>query len=250
MMDGLFDGIRCCGFAGVVLLAFAAAGDPPGPIAFPARAPSGLSLVVPSDTKGKVYSAIPDRERQASFVSDTPIETVEGHTRSIVGFAVAGPAEDPANLRAGAWAMPVKSLTTGLANRDAHIREAQWLDAARFPDVTFRLTRVTGIEATKPGVYTAVLEGDFSVKGTTRPIQAKGSIAFLKETPESKTVVAGDLMRLTMAFTIRLSDYGVSNDIILVRKKIAEEITIMTDLVLSTVPPEQQPRPKGEAETP
>lgn len=215
----------------------------PGPGPAPTRAPSGVSLVIPPEqgAAGTPYHAIPGRERQVSFVSDTPLETVEGHTRSIVGYAIAGPAENLAALRAGAWAMPVRSLKTGLANRDKHIAEPGWLDADRFPDVTFRLLRTRDVKQVKPGVHDAVLVGQFSVRGVTRAVEVPARITLLPSSDATRAVVAGDLMRIAATFRIRLSDYAVKNDVISVRKKFADEITITTDLVLSTVPPEQQP---------
>ncbi|GAA1481286.1 YceI family protein [Gordonia sinesedis] len=58
----------------------------------------------------------------------------------------------------------VTSLTTGNADRDAHIRSADFFDAEKFPKATFVSTSV------EPNGDDYTLTGDFTLHGVTKPV--------------------------------------------------------------------------------
>lgn len=58
----------------------------------------------------------------------------------------------------------VESIDTGVAGRDNHLRTADFFDVAKFPEMTFKSTKVEK----KGNGY--VLHGDFTLKGVTKPI--------------------------------------------------------------------------------
>ena len=58
-----------------------------------------------------------------------------------------------------------ESIDTGVAGRDNHLRTADFFDAAKFPELTFKSTR---IERKTNNAY--VLHGDFTLKGVTKQI--------------------------------------------------------------------------------
>ncbi len=56
------------------------------------------------------------------------------------------------------------SIDTRVEQRDNHLRSADFLDVEKFPEITFRSTRIEGSgEKFK-------LTGDLTIRGTTRPI--------------------------------------------------------------------------------
>lgn len=57
------------------------------------------------------------------------------------------------------------SIDTGIAQRDEHLRSADFFDVATFPTVAFRSSR---IEGSLDGDFTLV--GDLTIKGTTREV--------------------------------------------------------------------------------
>jgi polyisoprenoid-binding protein YceI len=59
----------------------------------------------------------------------------------------------------------IESIDTGVENRNAHLRTADFFDAAKFPEMTFKSTR---IERKSKNQY--VLHGDFTLKGVTKQI--------------------------------------------------------------------------------
>jgi polyisoprenoid-binding protein YceI len=70
----------------------------------------------------------------------------------------------------GSWAevtIDPASVETGDEKRDAHLRSADFFDAERYPEITFRSTRLE-VDGSSPGHFR--LEGDLTVHGVTRPV--------------------------------------------------------------------------------
>ncbi len=59
----------------------------------------------------------------------------------------------------------IESIDTGVDARNAHLRTADFFDAAQYPDMTFKSTRVE-----RKGRDQYVLHGDFTLRGVTKPI--------------------------------------------------------------------------------
>jgi polyisoprenoid-binding protein YceI len=57
------------------------------------------------------------------------------------------------------------SIDTGVADRDAHLRSADFFDVERFPELTYKSKRV---DKTGEGRYSVV--GDLTIRGTTREV--------------------------------------------------------------------------------
>jgi polyisoprenoid-binding protein YceI len=66
----------------------------------------------------------------------------------------------------------IESIDTGVAGRDTHLRSADFFDAAKYPEMTFKSTRV---ERKTNNAY--VLHGDFTLKGVTKPISLPFTIS-------------------------------------------------------------------------
>ncbi|MCB1008827.1 MAG: YceI family protein [Acidobacteria bacterium] len=62
-------------------------------------------------------------------------------------------------------AIDAASIETGVADRDAHLRSADFFDVERFPEITFRSRRV---EPIAEGRFALV--GDLTLRGTTREV--------------------------------------------------------------------------------
>ena len=111
---------------GAALLSGPTLAEPP----FAARTRDNRTLEVrPEHAElGRVYYALPGRDRQIYFESKAPFETFTGHTAEVLGYAVAPPGGPPL---AGEWQIPVGSLRTGIARRD---RAANLVDRTAFGD--------------------------------------------------------------------------------------------------------------------
>lgn len=161
-----------------------------------------------------VYGTLTGREAQVTFTSAAPLERIVGKSNAVVGFAIPGPAENPAKLTAAKWALPVKTLATGLPLRDEHMIGPEWLDAARYPTLEFALTRVEAIKELKRGegfsTWSATLVGTMTIHGVTREIQVVDArLSFLDESEKTRPIAPGRLIFLKCDYSVKLSDYGI-----------------------------------------
>ena len=92
------------------------------------------------------------------------------------------------------------SVDTGVAGRDTHLRSADFFEVEKYPDVTFKSTKVE-----KSGSGWTVT-GDFTIKGVTKSISFPFNIAgFLP--PDQRS---GGKMGVTAETVINRRDYGVN----------------------------------------
>lgn len=59
----------------------------------------------------------------------------------------------------------VESIDTGVAARDKHLRTADFFEVEKYPEMTFKSTRVE-----RKGKDKYVLHGDFTLRGVTKPV--------------------------------------------------------------------------------
>ncbi|MGE5357783.1 MAG: YceI family protein [Bacteroidales bacterium] len=92
--------------------------------------------------------------------------TVRGRFKSLDG-TIDVDEQDPANSRVNVE-FDASSIDTGVANRDAHLRSADFLDTQTFPTLTFRTTSVEGAHAKAGDRFT--VKGELTIHGTTVPV--------------------------------------------------------------------------------
>ena len=115
-------------------------------------------IQVPAGT----WKADPAHSSVAFEVKHMMIATVRGHLSEFDGTLEAE--EDPTASRAHGW-VNVASIDTGNADRDAHLRSAEFFDAERYPQAIFESRRIEHIEG---GRY--LVTGDLTIKDVTRPL--------------------------------------------------------------------------------
>jgi len=62
----------------------------------------------------------------------------------------------------------IGSISTGVSDRDNHLKSADFFDAANYPTLTYKSTSFK-----KTSDDTFVMTGDMSIRGTTRPLEMK-----------------------------------------------------------------------------
>jgi polyisoprenoid-binding protein YceI len=112
--------------------------------------------------------------------------------------------------------MPLAGLDTHVPALDAHLKEADFFDAAKDPVVTFRSTRV---EAAGPGKLKVT--GDLTVHGVTRPVTLDVTINKAGTQPAWKAQAVG----FDATATLKRSDFGVSRYVPMVSDEIRIHIT-------------------------
>ena len=76
----------------------------------------------------------------------------------------------------------------------------EWLDAAKYPDITFKSTKVV-----KTGADTADVMGDFTLHGVTKPLTLKVKFNAAGVNPADKAYTAG----FEATGMIKRTDFGV-----------------------------------------
>jgi len=92
------------------------------------------------------------------------------------------------------------SISTGQADRDAHLRSADFFDVETFPELTFVATGVTRADAT-----TWTVTGDLTIKGVTNPV----TIDF-ESTGSARDPFGNLRVGFEGAATINRKDWGLS----------------------------------------
>ncbi len=148
-------------------------------------------------TTTTVYSIDPSHSEAGFAVRHLMISTVRGTFHEIEGTVQTSeltPGEVDVNVR-----VKVSSIDTREPQRDAHLKSADFFDAANFPEMTFRGRRVIG---QIDGPFTLV--GDLTIRGTTREIT-------LEVEPQGTLVDPWGNRRAGFSATARInrSDFGL-----------------------------------------
>lgn len=92
------------------------------------------------------------------------------------------------------------SINTSNADRDKHLKSADFFDVEKFPDMTFKSKKVT-----RTGEDTADVVGDFSLHGVTKEVTLK--VKFLGK---GKGMQGGLLTGWEASTKIKRSEYGLT----------------------------------------
>ena len=96
--------------------------------------------------------------------------------------------------------LPTASVSTTNEKLDGELKSDAWLDAAQYPTITFRSTRVA-----LTGPRTADVTGLLTLHGVTRPVVLKARFNAAGVNPLDKAYTAG----FEVSGTIKRSDFGV-----------------------------------------
>ena len=138
-----------------------------------------------------------------TFDSHADIETILGTTNTAKG-------EITADLEKGTGSVsltvPVASMKTGIDMRDEHLRSPMWMDAAKYPDITFVSKKVE--KADKAG--RVKVTGDFTLHGVAKEVTV---LVDWKELPaealKKSGFPEGRWLKFSTEFPVKLSDHGI-----------------------------------------
>ena len=159
----------------------------------------------------------------AGTATSTALDDVSGHydldvTHSRLGFVarhamvtkVRGSFTDFAgslDLDASTWpasraqvTIQVASIDTGNEQRDGHLRTNDFFDAPNHPQITFTSTRV---EQTAEDTF--AVTGDLTIKGTTKDVEARGTIVGPVEHP-----AGGERIGIDLETTVDRTEFGLN----------------------------------------
>jgi polyisoprenoid-binding protein YceI len=94
----------------------------------------------------------------------------------------------------------VESIDTGVEARDKHLRTADFFDVAKYPEMTFKSTRIE-----RKGKDAYVLYGDFTLKGVTKQVQLPFTVTGAIKDPWGNTRFG-----INAQTRINRRDYGIN----------------------------------------
>jgi polyisoprenoid-binding protein YceI len=163
----------------------------------------------------------------ASYTSDADLETISGTSVQVSG-TIATDLKDPSKT-SGSFSIPVTSLLSGVPTRDEHMAGERWLDAAKFPNITFAIKSLAlkgdNKVLTNGNSVQADATGEFTLHGVTKTITIPVRATY-RELPKGQVdYLEGNILRIETTFGIKLSDYGVNIPAGLTAK-VANELTL------------------------
>jgi len=170
-----------------------------------------LALLVATPVLAQTPPTRDPAQIQAGTYAVDPGHTQVGWRVSHMGFSnyaggfsdVSGTLElQPKNPAAAKLSVkfPVASVTTTSAKLTDELKGDQWLDAAKFPDITFVSTKVA-----PAGKDHAKVTGDLTLHGVTKPVTLDVTLVGAGVNPLSKKVTVG----FEATGTLKRSEFGV-----------------------------------------
>jgi polyisoprenoid-binding protein YceI len=149
----------------------------------------------------------PKGVNNAVFKLDAPLEAINGNATGISGKVTFDPT-DPAATR-GKIVVASSSLHVGNAMQQQHLLGDKWLDAAKYPEISFEAKQLKNVK-TSADTTTADVTGPFTLKGISKEITVPVKFTYLKDklgqrVPNQK----GDLLVIRSTFSIKRSDFGI-----------------------------------------
>ncbi|WP_298957646.1 YceI family protein [uncultured Roseibium sp.] len=107
--------------------------------------------------------------------------------------------ETPANSSIE-FTIDIASMDTFWADRDTHLKSADFFDAEKFPEATFKSTNVE-----QTGEKQLAVTGDLTVRGITKPVTLTVDVTSIGEHPMAKKAAAG----FAVSTVVKRSDFGM-----------------------------------------
>lgn len=170
-------------------------------------------------------------KNQFEWTSEAPLEKIVGTAEGISGTLTLNP-RNPATLR-GSISAQVVTMKTGNDTRDGHLKSPTWLDATKYPKITFTASSVSNV---KPAgnKFTADVTGNFTLHGVTKQLTVPVTLQYIDESAKTRERAPGDLIMMTAAFNISLKDYNVAGSKGVIGNQVGDHIQINAKLFGST----------------
>lgn len=159
------------------------------------------------------------------------VTTVRGYFAPPTGKLVFDPA-NPADASVEAE-IDATTLTSGVADRDNHLKSPDFLDVAKYPTITFKSTKVDMQDESN-----ALVTGDLTIRDVTRPVTLKVEYLGMQADPWG-----GQRAGFTAEAKINREDWGLTWNValeaggVLVGKEI--KLNLELEAVLVDVPQTQ-----------
>jgi polyisoprenoid-binding protein YceI len=165
---------------------------------------AGAALAAPQTFDFKDPKGI----NNAGFKLDAPLEAINGSASGISGTVTF----DPGNPGATKGKIIVATASLMLPNpmQKQHMLSDKWLDAAKYPEITFESKEFKNVQTAGDTTIMDVT-GTVTLKGVSKEITVPVKLTYMKDklgqrVPDQK----GDLLVIRSNFTIKRSDFNIN----------------------------------------
>ncbi|WP_127078982.1 YceI family protein [Rhodomicrobium lacus] len=154
--------------------------------------------VAPAAVQEGTYTVEASHTRVLFAVSHMGFSTWYGEFTGVSGKLTLAPAsieKSSLDIR-----IPTKSVSTSNAKLDGELKAADWFDAAKFPEITFKAKQIE-----RTGDRTAKVTGDLTFHGVTKPVTLDAVFNGAGTNPINKQYTVG----FEATGAIKRSDFGV-----------------------------------------
>ena len=150
----------------------------------------------------------PKGVNNAVFKLDAPLEAINGSANGVSGTVTFDPANPAATM--GRIMIATASMHVPNAMMKDHLQSEQWMDVAKFPEITFQAKQLKNVK-TAGDTTTADAAGTLTIRGVTKDVTIPVKLTYLKDklalrVPNQK----GDLLVIRASFPIQRADYGIN----------------------------------------
>jgi polyisoprenoid-binding protein YceI len=164
----------------------------------------------------------PKNVNNAVFKLDAPLESVNGSANGISGTVSFDP-ENP-GATTGKIVIASESLTVANPMQKEHLHSANWLDVAKYPEITFEAKTLANVNTTGD-TTTADVTGTFTLHGVSKEITAPVKFTYLKGRLGDRVPhMTGDLLVIRANFSINREDFNIQKGNF--EDKVANEIDL------------------------
>jgi len=175
-----------------------------------------LSLVIASISMMSFAQKKTSTSATIAFDASTAIDNLP-KAENKTAIAAIDPAKNTVQFEAA-----IKNFAFSNPRIQEHFNQKGWMNSDEFPKATFNgvITNPSAVNFKKDGTYNVSVDGDLTIKGKTQKVTTPATI-----------VVAGNTLKATAAFSIKLSDFGVEGQPITAGKVSGEpKITVNAEL--------------------
>lgn len=167
-----------------------------------AAAAAGLALTLAAGPAAAAEYKIDPAHSSVNFViSHLGFSMMDGRFNDVSGTFTYAPEEGP-GAQAITVVIPTASIDTNHAERDKHLRSADFLNVEEYPEARFESTGFSGDESG------GVMTGNLTLHGVTRPIEIQ-----VETVGEGDDPWGGYRAGFKGTTTLDRSDFGISYDL-------------------------------------
>ena len=165
---------------------------------------TGIALAAPQTFDFKDPKGI----NNAGFKLDAPLESINGSASGVSG-TVTFDSENP-GATTGKIVVATASLMVPNPLQREHMLSDKWLDAAKFPEISFEAKEFKNVRIDGDNTM-ADVTGTFTLKGISKELTVPVKLTYMKDklgdrVPGQK----GDLLVIRAGFTIKRGDFNIN----------------------------------------